>query len=76
MVWGLIGASTIASQYMIEAISAQDGHEIKTPQSPDAAHGAQFAKALSGEGHPSVDGPDGVKSLAIALAVKVDHGNI
>lgn len=45
MIWGLIGASTIASQYMIEAIRAQDGHEIKTVQSSSAAHGAQFAKA-------------------------------
>jgi 1,5-anhydro-D-fructose reductase (1,5-anhydro-D-mannitol-forming) len=45
MNWGLIGASTIASQYMIEAIRAQDGHEIKTVQSASAAHGAQFAKA-------------------------------
>ena len=45
MIWGLIGASTIASQYMIEAIRAQHGHEIKTVQSSSSAHGAQFAKA-------------------------------
>ncbi len=45
MIWGLIGASTIASQHMIDAIRAQDGHDIKTVQSGNAAHGAQYAKA-------------------------------
>jgi len=45
MIWGLIGASTIASQYMIDAIRAQDGHEIKSVQSSSATHGKKFAEA-------------------------------
>jgi len=45
MIWGLIGASTIASQYMIDAIRAQHGHEIKSVQSASATHGAKFAEA-------------------------------
>lgn len=45
MIWGLIGASTIASQFMIDAVRAQHGHTIKIVQSSNAAHGAQFAEA-------------------------------
>lgn len=43
MHWGLIGASTIASQYMIGAIRAQAGHEILSVLSSDAERGAVYA---------------------------------
>ena len=42
MKWGLIGASTIASEYVIAAIRAQD-HEIASVLSGDAARGADYA---------------------------------
>lgn len=42
-VWGLIGASTIAAQYMIRAIRAQDGHEVLSVLSGSAVRGAQWA---------------------------------
>ena len=41
--WGLIGASTIASQWMIGAIRAQEGHSITSVLSTDASRGANFA---------------------------------
>ena len=41
--WGLIGASTIASQWMIGAIRAQEGHSITSVLSTDASRGADFA---------------------------------
>ncbi len=43
MKWGLIGASTIASQYMIDAIRAQSGHEVICVLSSDSERGAAFA---------------------------------
>ena len=43
MNWGLIGASTIASQYMIDAIRAQNGHEIVSVLSSNAERGAAYA---------------------------------
>ena len=42
MKWGLIGASTIASEHVIGAIRAQ-GHEIVTVLSGDAGRGADYA---------------------------------
>lgn len=42
MGWGLVGASTIASEHVIGAIRAQ-GHEIATVLSGDAARGADYA---------------------------------
>lgn len=42
MNWGLIGASTIASEYMIGAIRAQ-GHGISAVLSGDAARGVEYA---------------------------------
>ena len=42
MKWGLIGASTIASEYVIGAIRAQ-GHDIASVLSGDAARGADYA---------------------------------
>ena len=44
MRWALIGASRIASGYVIDAIRAQDGTEIQSVLSSDAARGAAFAK--------------------------------
>ena len=42
MKWGLIGASTIASEHMIGAIRAQ-GHEIVGVLSGDRSRGADYA---------------------------------
>jgi 1,5-anhydro-D-fructose reductase (1,5-anhydro-D-mannitol-forming) len=42
MKWGLVGASTIASEHMIGAIRAQ-GHEIVGVLSGDRARGAEYA---------------------------------
>lgn len=42
MKWGLIGASTIASEYVIGAIRAQD-HEILSVLSGDAGRGSDYA---------------------------------
>jgi 1,5-anhydro-D-fructose reductase (1,5-anhydro-D-mannitol-forming) len=42
MKWGLVGASTIASEYVIGAIRAR-GHEIATVLSSDPARGADYA---------------------------------
>ncbi len=43
MRWGLIGASTIASQHMIGAIRAQSGHEIVSVLSSSDQRGKKFA---------------------------------
>ncbi|NRB16132.1 MAG: Gfo/Idh/MocA family oxidoreductase [Rhodobacteraceae bacterium] len=43
MKWGLIGASTIASEQMIGAIRAQSGHEVVTVLSSDSARGRDYA---------------------------------
>lgn len=42
--WGLIGASTIAAQYMIKAFRAQEGHEVVSVLSSDAQRGAAYAE--------------------------------
>jgi 1,5-anhydro-D-fructose reductase (1,5-anhydro-D-mannitol-forming) len=42
--WGLIGASNIAREYMIEAIRAQAGHEVVAVASSSAERAAQFAQ--------------------------------
>lgn len=44
MQWGLIGASTIASEHVIDAIRAQDANGIKSVLSSDPQRGAAFAK--------------------------------
>ncbi|MEJ8821612.1 Gfo/Idh/MocA family oxidoreductase [Variovorax humicola] len=41
--WGLIGASTIASEHMIEAIRAQQGHEVVAVASSSADRARDFA---------------------------------
>ncbi|MDA5556992.1 Gfo/Idh/MocA family protein [Shimia sp. MMG029] len=43
MRWVFVGASTIASQYMLGAVRAQDGGEIAWVVSGSAAHGAAWA---------------------------------
>jgi len=43
MRWGLIGASRIASSYVIDAIRAQTGSEIRSVLSSDAARAQAFA---------------------------------
>lgn len=44
MRWGLIGASTIASEWMIDAIRAQADHEIGAVLSSDRVRGADYAR--------------------------------
>jgi len=41
--WGLVGASTIAREWMIGAIRAQPGNEVVAVMSSDAQRGAAFA---------------------------------
>ena len=43
MDWGLIGASTIASEHVIGAIRAQAGHSVRAVLSSDRARGADYA---------------------------------
>lgn len=43
MEWGLIGASTIASQFMIDAIRSQEGHVVKSVLSSSAERGQAFS---------------------------------
>lgn len=47
MRWGLIGASTIAAEHMIGAITAQPEHEIASLFSTSPERGASFAQAHS-----------------------------
>jgi 1,5-anhydro-D-fructose reductase (1,5-anhydro-D-mannitol-forming) len=41
--WGLIGASTIAREYMVDAIRAQEGHFIQAVMSSNQERADQFA---------------------------------
>ena len=43
--WGLIGASTIAREWMIDAIRAQSGNEVAAIMSADSDRGKAFAEA-------------------------------
>ncbi|WP_298838108.1 Gfo/Idh/MocA family oxidoreductase [uncultured Roseobacter sp.] len=45
MKWALIGASTIASQHMIGAIRAQEGHSVSSVLSSDSNRGSAYADA-------------------------------
>lgn len=45
MKWALIGASRIASGYVIDAIRAQNGHEVVSVLSSDAGRGREYAEA-------------------------------
>ena len=42
--WGLIGASTIAKQFMIDAIRAQDGGEVAAVMSSNADRASSYAR--------------------------------
>ncbi|OMH29433.1 Gfo/Idh/MocA family protein [Motiliproteus sp. MSK22-1] len=43
--WGFIGASTIAKQWMIDAVRAQRGHDVVAVMSSDLARGQAYADA-------------------------------
>ncbi|WP_342627364.1 Gfo/Idh/MocA family oxidoreductase [Nguyenibacter vanlangensis] len=43
--WGLIGASNVAREWIIDAIRAQPGGEVRAVLSSDEARGAAFAQA-------------------------------
>src|ERR1700738_1746282 len=43
--WGLVGASNIAREWMIDAIRAQAGNEVVAVMSSDAARGTAYAAA-------------------------------
>jgi 1,5-anhydro-D-fructose reductase (1,5-anhydro-D-mannitol-forming) len=43
--WGLVGASTIAREWMIDAIRSHSGNEVVAVMSADAARGREFARA-------------------------------
>ena len=45
MKWALVGASTIASQHMISAIRAQQGHSITSVLSSSDERGRSYADA-------------------------------
>jgi len=42
--WGLIGASTIAAEWVIDAIRAQPGHEVVAVASASRARGEEYAR--------------------------------
>jgi 1,5-anhydro-D-fructose reductase (1,5-anhydro-D-mannitol-forming) len=43
--WGLIGASTIAREWLIDAIRAQPGNQVAAVMSSDASRATEYAKA-------------------------------
>jgi 1,5-anhydro-D-fructose reductase (1,5-anhydro-D-mannitol-forming) len=54
--WGLIGASTIAREWMIDAIRGQSGNEVVAVMSADSGRGKAFAEANHiATSYPSVD---------------------
>jgi 1,5-anhydro-D-fructose reductase (1,5-anhydro-D-mannitol-forming) len=54
--WGLVGASTIAREWMIGAIRAQAGNEVVAVMSSDGARARQYADANGiGAAYDSVD---------------------
>lgn len=54
--WGLMGASTIAREWMIDAIRSQSGNEIVAVMSADAGRGKAFAQANHiAASYPTVD---------------------
>lgn len=55
--WGLIGASTIAKEWMIPAIRAQEDSDVAAIMSSDAARGRAFAEANEvAKSYDSVEG--------------------
>ncbi len=77
MQWGLIGASTIASEWMINAIRAQEGHEIASVLSSDAARGADYAaKHAIGASHTDLDSlmsDEGIDAVYISTTNDKHH---
>ena len=63
-VLGIDRSQQDCSERMIGAIGAQGGYALYDRTM------AQFAAAIDGKGQPSATGVDGVKSLAVAEAVK------
>src|SRR4026208_821124 len=45
MGWGLVGASTIAKEWMMDAIRAQPGNDVVAVMSADAVRAKDYAKA-------------------------------
>lgn len=43
--WGLVGASTIAREWMIDAIRAQPGNDVVAVMSSDPARARDYAQA-------------------------------
>jgi 1,5-anhydro-D-fructose reductase (1,5-anhydro-D-mannitol-forming) len=43
--WGLVGASTIAREWMVDAIRSHPGNEVVAVMSADPARGREFARA-------------------------------
>lgn len=64
--WGLIGASTIAAEHMIDAIRAQPGHEVVAVMSSSAERARTFATQ-----HGIAGAHDAVASLLADPAVQV-----
>lgn len=54
MKWGLIGASTIASEHVIDAIRAQEANSVKSVLSSDPQRGAAYARE-HGIAHSTID---------------------
>lgn len=65
------GVMTQAPVGEVEVVTAA-GREVVAYAGHDlyAQGAAEFAAAVAGKGRPAADGVDGVKSLAVALAVK------
>src|SRR2546425_10541631 len=56
--WGLIGASTIARQYMVEAIRAQAGQDVVAVMSSSSERAGSFAAELQiRSAYDSLDAP-------------------
>jgi 1,5-anhydro-D-fructose reductase (1,5-anhydro-D-mannitol-forming) len=63
--WGFIGASTIAAEHMVAAVSAQPGHEVVAVASSSAERGRAFAKR-----HAIATAYDSVQALLADPAVQ------
>lgn len=65
------GVMTQAPVGQVELVTAAGRESITYPDASLYVTGvAEFVAAVQGKGRPAADGPDGVKSLAIAMAVK------
>ena len=65
--WGFIGASTIAKQWMIDAVRAQAGHDVVAVMSSDRARGRAYAaENRIARAYDSLDGLLADPDLALA----------